>query len=91
MNRESLLPAGAAPTPAIIPRHQVLLRELLLRVLRRAREGRFVLREQGIIVAAIGAQGHELHAEVDVLDTRLYARVLLGGDTAAAEAYMDGW
>jgi len=91
MNRKSLLPAGAAPTPAIIPRHQVLLRELLLRVLRRAREGRFVLREQGIIVAAIGAQGHELHAEVDVLDTRLYARVLLGGDTAAAEAYMDGW
>ena len=91
MNRKSMLPAGAAPAPAIISRHQVLLRETLLRVLRRAREGRIILREQGMIVAAVGAQGHELHAEVDVLDTRLYARVLLGGDTAAAEAYMDGW
>ena len=91
MNRKSQHPAGAAPNPAIVSRHQVLLREILLRVLRRAREGRFIVREQGIIVAAIGVQGHELHAEVDVLDTRLYARVLLGGDTAAAEAYMEGW
>lgn len=86
-----MLPAGAEPTPASISRHQVLLREILLRVLRRAGEGRFIVREQGVIAAAIGAQGHELQAEVDVLDTRLYARVLLGGDTAAAEAYMDGW
>ncbi|MYA35858.1 MAG: class I SAM-dependent methyltransferase [Gammaproteobacteria bacterium] len=91
MNRKSQHPAGAAPNPAIVSRHQVLLREILLRVLRRAREGRFIVREQGIMVAAIGVQGHELHAEVDVLDTRLYARVLLGGDTAAAEAYMEGW
>ena len=91
MNRKSVPAAGTASTPANVSSHQALLRGTLLRVLRRAREGRFVLREQGIIVAAIGAQGHELQAEVDVLDTRLYSRVLLGGDTAAAEAYMDGW
>lgn len=91
MNRKSMEHAGAAPIPANFSRRRVWLREMLLRVLRRAREGQLVLREQGMIVDTVGSPGHDLRAEVDVLDTRLYARVLLGGNTAAAEAYMDGW
>lgn len=91
MNRKSLVSAGAGPVPANISRRRILLREMLLRVMRRAGEGRLVLREEGMTVATIGAPDHVLRAEVDVLDTRVYARVLLGGDTAAAEAYMDGW
>ena len=91
MNRKSLVSAGVSPIPADISRQRIFLREMMLRVLRRAGEGRFILREEGVTVAAIGARGHALRAEVDVRDTRVYARVLLGGDIAAAEAYMDGW
>ena len=91
MNRKSLVSAEAAAVPSNMFRHRVLLREMLLRVLRRAGEGQLVLREQGATVAVIGARDRAPRAEVDVLDTRVYARVLLGGDVAAAEAYMDGW
>ena len=86
-----MLAADVAPIPASASRHQVLLRDMMLRILRSARTGRFVVREQGMIVATIGEPGDALQAEVNVLDTRLYARVLLGGDIAAAEAYLDGW
>ena len=91
MNQKPVAHAGTATAPADITRTQTLLRDMLLRVLRRAREGQLILRERGLIVARIGTPGQDLRAEVDVLDTRLYARALLGGDTAAAEAYMDGW
>ncbi len=91
MNRKSLAQIGTAPTPDNVARHQVVLREMLLRVLRRGREGSLTLREHGSVVATLGAPDADLRAEVDVEDCRLYARVLLGGDTAAAEAYMDGW
>lgn len=90
MNRKSMIHT-AAPVPADFSRHQVWLREMLLRVLRRARKGQLVLREQGMIVSIVGSPDDDLRAEVDILDGRLYPRVLLGGDTAAAEAYMDGW
>ncbi len=93
MSRKSMTPCQgeAAPPTANISRRRRLARTMLLRILRRAREGRLVLREQGMIFAAVGAPDRDLRAEIDVLDTRLYARVLLGGDSAAAEAYMDGW
>ena len=38
MNRKSLAQIGTAPTPDNVARHQVVLREMLLRVLRRGRE-----------------------------------------------------
>ncbi len=91
MNRKSALSANAASIAASGATRQLWLRNMLLRVLRRARQGRLVVREQGMVVAAIGAKDDALRAEVDVLNPRLYARVVLGGDTAAAEAYMDGW
>ncbi|MCY4017003.1 MAG: cyclopropane-fatty-acyl-phospholipid synthase [Gammaproteobacteria bacterium] len=91
MNRKSALSAAAASMPANGATHQLWLRKMMLRLLRRARHGRLVVREQGMIVATIGPKNDALRAEVDVLNPRLYARVVLGGDTAAAEAYMDGW
>ena len=91
MNRKSALSAAAASMPANGTTHQLWVRKMMLRLLRRARHGRLVVREQGMIVATIGPKNDALRAEVDVLNPRLYARVVLGGDTAAAEAYMDGW
>ena len=68
-----------------------LLRALLLKVLSKASEGHFVLKENGIIIAEIGSPSADLQAEADVLDQRAYERALLGGNTAAGEAYVDGW
>ena len=68
-----------------------LLRALLLKVLSKASEGHFVLKENGIIIAEVGSPSADLQAEADVLDQRAYERALLGGNTAAGEAYVDGW
>jgi len=81
-----------AQCPAPPTRAQLWLRGLLLRVLQKnVRQGHLVVREHGIVIARVGDASHPLQAEVDVLDTRAYAWGLLGGDVAAAEAYMDGW
>ena len=68
-----------------------LLRALLLKVLSKASEGHFVLKENGNIIAEVGSPSADLQAEADVLDQRAYERALLGGNTAAGEAYVDGW
>ena len=68
-----------------------LLRALLLKVLSKASEGHFVLTENGIVIAEVGSPSADLQAEADVLDQRAYERALLGGNTAAGEAYVDGW
>ena len=68
-----------------------LIRSLLLKVLSKASEGHFVLKENGHVVAEVGDPAAELRAEANVLDKRAYVRALQGGDTAAGEAYVDGW
>ena len=68
-----------------------LLRALLLKVLSKASEGHFVLKENGIVIAEVGSPSADLQAEANVLDQRAYERALLGGNTAAGEAYVDGW
>ena len=68
-----------------------LIRSLLLKVLSEASEGHFVLKENGHVVAEVGDPAAELRAEANVLDQRAYVRALLGGNTAAGEAYVDGW
>ena len=68
-----------------------LIRSLLLKVLSKASEGHFVLKENGHVVAEVGDPAAELRAEANVRDQRAYVRALLGGNTAAGEAYVDGW
>ena len=68
-----------------------LIRSLLLKVLIKASEGHFLLKENGHVVAEFGDPTAELRAEANVLDQRAYVRALLGGNTAAGEAYVDGW
>ena len=73
------------------PKSVELLRDLFIKILAHASEGHFVLREKGRIIAEAGDKYSALRAEADVVDTRVYARALLGGNTAAGEAYVDGW
>ena len=68
-----------------------LLRRAFVRLLSNARHGYFLLKEKGRIIAEVGDSSDCLHAEVDVLDTRSYARALVGGNSAAGEAFVDGW
>lgn len=74
-----------------LPRSAGLLRKILIRVLSHATEGHFLLKENGRVIAEVGNRADELQAEVEVLDPRVYARALFGGDAAAGEAYVDGW
>jgi len=67
------------------------LKEGLLQVLDNATNGHLVIRERGQFLAEFGNPGDPLRAEINVVDPRVYKRALLGGNTAAGEAYVDGW
>jgi len=67
------------------------LRRSLLRVLSKAQHGHFLLRENGRVIGEVGDRNASLQAEVDVLNSRSYARALVGGNAAAGEAFVDGW
>jgi cyclopropane-fatty-acyl-phospholipid synthase len=67
------------------------LRRMLVQVLSNAEHGYFLLKENGRVIAEVGDRSDCLHAEVNVLDTRSYARALVGGNAAAGEAFVDGW
>ena len=72
-------------------RTAAMLRKLLINVLSHASEGHFLLKENGRVIAEVGNRNDPLKAEADVLDSRVYGRALLGGNTAAGEAFVDGW
>jgi cyclopropane-fatty-acyl-phospholipid synthase len=68
-----------------------ILRKLLIQVLEHASEGHFLLKEHDRVIAEVGNRNDPLQAEVNILNTRVYARALIGGNTAAGEAFVDGW
>lgn len=68
-----------------------MLRRLLIQVLEQAQTGHFLLRERGRVIAEVGDRNDALQAEVNILDSRCYFRSLLGGNTGAGEAYVNGW
>lgn len=91
MNNKNLDAAQSIPLIKRDTRRTALLRSVLVKVLEKAAEGHFLLKENGRVITEVGNPGDKLRAEVDVLDSRAYARALLGGNTAAGEAFVDGW
>lgn len=91
MNNKHLDAAQSIPIIKRDTRRTALLRSVLVKVLEKAAEGHFLLKENGRVITEVGNPGDKLRAEVDVLDSRAYARALLGGNTAAGEAFVDGW
>ncbi len=93
MNQKSLaLQPGSTQRDALqADRYAALMRYCLFKVLERAIDGCLVIKEQGAKVAVFGRRQAAVQAEVEVLDPRLYARMLLGGSSGAGEAYVEGW
>lgn len=83
--------ATRSNTEEIVPKSVEILRSVLIKVLSQASEGHFLLREKGRVIAEVGDKNSSLKAEANILDTRVYGRALLGGNTAAGEAFVDGW
>lgn len=67
------------------------IRGSLLTLLSQAKKDGLILREHGRQIGHFGDLSIQEPAEIDVHDTRVYQRALLGGDPAAGEAYVDGW
>lgn len=67
------------------------LKEGLLQVLGKSTTGHLIIREHGELLAEFGNPGDSIKAEINVVDSRVYKRALLGGNAAAGEAYVDGW
>ena len=91
MSQEELTVGDGNSQESRTSKKVALLRSILVKVLSQATEGYFLLRENGRIIAEVGNPEDELRAEADVRDNRVYARALLGGNTAAGEAFVDGW
>ena len=91
MNNKNLDAAQTIPLIKRDTRRTALLRSVLIKVLEKAAEGHFLLKENGRVITEVGNPDDKLKAEVDVLDSRAYARALFGGNTAAGEAFVDGW
>ncbi|HEY3982411.1 class I SAM-dependent methyltransferase [Cedecea sp.] len=72
-----------------LPRNVRIARWLLFRLLGGIREGALTLREGGQTFH-FGDASSLLHADVQILSSGVYWRVLTGGSLAAAEAWMDG-
>ncbi|MFT4813798.1 MAG: cyclopropane-fatty-acyl-phospholipid synthase [Paracoccaceae bacterium] len=93
MNKDNLTPKNmnTIQSNTTEPKTTLMLRKLLICVLSHASEGHFILKENGRVIAEVGDKNDRLQAEAEVLNTRLYGRALLGGNTAAGEAFVDGW
>lgn len=72
-----------------IPRNVRIARWLLFRLLSGIRGGSLTLRE-GAQTFHFGDASAPLRADVDILSSGVYWRLLTGGSLAAAEAWMDG-
>lgn len=73
----------------VLPRNARIARWMLFRLLSAIREGSIVVRE-GSQTFHFGDTSATLRADVEVLNSGLYWRLLTGGSLAAAEAWMDG-
>ncbi|MDT0583906.1 cyclopropane-fatty-acyl-phospholipid synthase family protein [Brumicola blandensis] len=66
-------------------------RSLFVKALQNMPEGHLTLTENGHLVAQCGDPDQDLHAEVNIIDTRAYKKLLLGGSVASGETFTEGW
>jgi cyclopropane-fatty-acyl-phospholipid synthase len=64
-------------------------RSMFISALKNLPQGNLIIKEQGEVVASLGDEGSELKAEVHILDTAAYPKLLLGGSIASGETFTD--
>ncbi|MEM0912709.1 MAG: class I SAM-dependent methyltransferase, partial [Pseudomonadota bacterium] len=62
---------------------------IFVNALKHMPEGFMVIREHGVLVAELGDPSHELKAEVNILNTAAYPKLLLGGSVASGETFTE--
>ena len=65
-------------------------RKVLFKILSHLNVGQLTMVEDGEIVGVFGNAESQLHARIEVNNTRTYSRFLLQGDVGAGEAFIDG-
>lgn len=65
-------------------------RQLFIKAMQNMPEGHLTLKENGSLVAQCGDPEQDLHAEVNILDSSAYKRLLFGGSVASGETFTDG-
>lgn len=66
-----------------------MARSILLKVFAHLPQGEMTIKESGVLVDTYGEKGASLRAEINILDTRAYRRLLFGGSVASGETYTD--
>ncbi len=64
-------------------------RAIFLNILEHLPKGFLVLKENGDLVGEYGDKNHELHAEVNILHTSAYPKLMFGGSIASGETFTD--
>jgi cyclopropane-fatty-acyl-phospholipid synthase len=64
-------------------------RSMFISALKRLPQGNLIIKEQGEIIASLGDESSDLKAEVHILDTAAYPKLLLGGSIASGETFTD--
>ncbi len=64
-------------------------KNIFINALKLMPEGFMVIKEHGVLVAELGDPNHALKAEVNILDTAAYPKLLLGGSVASGETFTD--
>lgn len=64
-------------------------RKMFIRALTHLPEGNLVIKEHGEQIASLGDESSDLKAEVHILDTAAYPKLLLGGSIASGETFTD--
>jgi cyclopropane-fatty-acyl-phospholipid synthase len=65
-------------------------KQLFIKAMQNMPEGHLTLKENGRLVAQCGNPDQDLHAEVNILESSAYKRLLFGGSVASGETFTDG-
>lgn len=64
-------------------------RSMFISALKHLPQGNLIIKEQGEVFASLGDEQSELKAEVHILDTAAYPKLLLGGSIASGETFTE--
>ncbi|WP_371195760.1 class I SAM-dependent methyltransferase [Glaciecola sp. SC05] len=64
-------------------------RTMFISALKHLPQGHLIIKEQGQVVASLGDEASDLKAEVHILNTAAYPKLLLGGSIASGETFTD--